>query len=145
MADLKWEAYAEAAQTALSTDLNSLADGSAALSSAIDNTSTLNTFMDLELVVTYGTAPAGEQACEIWVVSSADGTNYEDGSGSVTPARPPDAIFALRAVTSAQRIVIKMVPIPPALFKILLVNEAGQTMAASGNTVKYRRYNMQSV
>lgn len=147
MADIKWEAYAETIQTALSTGLNSLADGSGAISSAIDNGTALNTMCDFELAVTFGTAPAGEKVCELYLVYSSDGgTTFSDGSSSIKPASPPDAVFMLRAVTTAQVIVLAGVPIMgPGQFKTLLYNEAGQAFPASGSTLRYRRYNMQSV
>jgi hypothetical protein len=67
-----------------------------------------------------------------------DGTNYEDGSSTVTPARNPDLVFPLRAVTTAQRIVV-IGDLPPGSFVALLRNDGtGQAMAASGNTLKIR-------
>lgn len=41
-------------------------------------------------------------AVYLWFLGSLDGTAYEDGSASVTPARPADVIFPLNAVSTAQ-------------------------------------------
>jgi len=128
------------ATTALSTGLNSLANNALVASSAI----TLSTGepgyqrCEAELVVTYGTAPTANTACVVWLLREIDGTNYEDGSSTVTPARNPDLVFPLRAVTTAQRIVVTG-DLPPGSFVALLRNDGtGQATAASGNTLKLR-------
>jgi hypothetical protein len=128
------------ATTALSTGLNSLANNALVASSAI----TLSTGepgyqrCEAELVVTYGTAPTANTACVVWLLREVDGTNYEDGSSTVTPSRNPDLVFPLRAVTTAQRIVVTG-DLPPGSFVALLRNDGtGQAMAASGNTLKLR-------
>jgi hypothetical protein len=126
--------------TVLSTGLNSLANNALVASSAI----TLSTGepgyqrCEAELVVTYGTAPTASTACVVWLLREMDGTNYEDGSSTVTPSRNPDLVFPLRAVTTAQRIVVTG-DLPPGSFVALLRNDGtGQSMAASGNTLKIR-------
>jgi hypothetical protein len=137
------EKYALGAQTTLlSTGLNSLANNAQAISAAFDNTQGQTgdgyTLCDLELVVTYGGAPTANTGVSVWLVGSQDGSNYEDGDASVTPARLPDVVFPLRAVTTAQR-VIRRVWLPWGLVKAVLRNDGtGQAMAASGNTLKIR-------
>ena len=128
------------ATTALSTGLNSLANNALVTSSAI----TLSTGepgyqrCEAELVVTYGTAPTANTACVVWLLREIDGANYEDGSSTVTPSRNPDLVFPLRAVTTAQRIVVTG-DLPPGSFVALLRNDGtGQAMSASGNTLKIR-------
>jgi hypothetical protein len=128
------------ATTVLSTGLNSLANNALVASSAI----TLSTGepgyqrCEAELVVTYGTAPTANTACVVWLLREVDGTNYEDGSSTVTPSRNPDLVFPLRAVTTAQRIVVTG-DLPPGAFVALLRNDGtGQAMASSGNTLKIR-------
>lgn len=126
----------------LTTGLNSLANNARAISAAFDNTIGQTgdgyTLCDVELVVTYGTAPTANTGCSVWFLGSQDGTNYEDGDASTTPARAPDVVFPLRAVTTAQRI-IRRVWLPWGLMKVLLINDGtGQAMAASGNTLKVR-------
>jgi len=131
------------ATTALGTGLNSLANNALVASSAI----TLSTGepgyqrCEAELVVTYGTAPTANTACVVWLLREIDGTNYEDGSSTVTPSRNPDLVFPLRAVTTAQRIVVTG-DLPPGSFVVLLRNDGtGQAMATSpttANTLKIR-------
>jgi len=128
------------------TGLNSLAANASFLGAAVgaDNADA-NLYGDFELVVTYGTGPTVDTEVRLYLIRSADGTNYEDGTSSV---RPPSSAavggFQVRAVTSAQRMVIRDVLIPPGLWKPLLTN-VNQAMAASGNTLKVRYHNLQNV
>ena len=132
-----------AAQTSLlTTGLNSLANNSLAVSAAFDNTigqaGDGYILCDLELVVQYGTAPTANTGVSVWFLTSQDGTNYEDGDASTTPARMPDCVFPLRAVTTAQRIIRRCL-LPYGLMKALAKNDGtGQAMAASANTLKIR-------
>lgn len=144
MATIELSAYGTIA-TALSTELNSLASGSSAITAALDNGTDKSIWDDLELVVTFGTAPALNAPVEVYLVPSVDGTNYGDGSSTVLPS--PNLLvgtFLVRAVTTAQRVAIRKVELPPGLFKYLVRNQAGQAFAASGNTLKRRPYEMSS-
>lgn len=128
----------------LTTELNSLANNTNVITSAAFN----NTqgggsgdgylLADLELVVSYGVAPTAGTGCSVWFIQTQDGTNYEDASASITPARAPDVVFPVRAVTGAQR-VIRTCSLPPGNFKVLIRNDGtGQAMASSANTLKVR-------
>jgi len=131
--------------TALSTELNSLANAaSTAASSAIDNTSALDMWDDLEVNLgTFGSTPSAGAYLEIYLIPSVDGTNYADGSNSVAPAQELlVGSVSVRANTAAQRLVLRGVPIPPALFKYLIINRTGQALNASGNTLKRRSYHL---
>lgn len=130
-------------QTSLATTaLNSLANNALVACTVFNNTvgSTGDGYVlcDVELVVTYGSAPTAGTGVSLWWLLAPDGTNYEDGSSSITPARMPDVVFPLRAVTTAQRIV-RRVWLPWGLITPLLKNDGtGQAFAASGNTLKVR-------
>lgn len=144
------EKYLLGSQTSLlTTGLNSLASNALALSSAFDNTQGQAgdgyTLCDLELVVTYGSAPGANTGVSIWFLGSQDGTNYEDGDASTTPARMPDVVIPVLATTNAQRIVRRVV-LPWGKLKALAKNDnTGQAMAASGNTLKVRPVTRQQV
>jgi len=142
MSTIKYGAYGTIA-TALSTELNSLANNARAISAAITGGQEL--WDDLELAVTYGTAPTAGSVVEIYLIPSVDGTNYVDGDATIVP--PFSYLvgyFPLRAVTSAQRIGLRGVVLTPGLWKYLVSNLAGQSMAATGNTMKRRMYAMDS-
>lgn len=128
--------------TLASTELNSLANTSlAAGSSPFNNIQGGGggdgyTLCDLELVVSFGSAPTSGSAVSTWFLARPDGTNFEDGSSSVTPARLPDATFPLRAVTGAQRIV-RRIMLPWGVSSPLIKNDGtGVAFASSGNTLK---------
>jgi hypothetical protein len=101
--------------------------------------------VEVELYVTFGSTPTANTGISIWFLREIDGTNYEDGSSTVTPTRNPDVVFGVRATTNAQRM-IKTCMLPPGNFKPLVRNDGtGQAFAASGNTVKIRPVTLQSV
>lgn len=138
-------------ESILSTELNSLTNTSLAISSAITITDSLYILADLTFVFTFGTAPTANTGFSVWFLRETDGSNYEDGDGTfggssnTTPSRIPDVVVPVRAVNTAQR-VIRQVVLPPGTFKVLVKNDGtGQTLAASGNTVKLKPYTYQNV
>lgn len=137
----------ETINSVMTTELNSLANNARAISAAegSDATTAADLFGDFELVVTFGVAPTLDTTVDLYLVRSADGTNYEDGDASVRPAAEAFVgSFQLRAVTTAQRMIIRDVPMPPGLWKaVILNNGTGQAFAASGNTLKVRTHNRQ--
>jgi hypothetical protein len=140
--NILWSATVTIA-TALSTELNALANAASAVSSAIDNTSGRHMYSDWELAVAYGSAPAANGRCTLYLLPSVDGTNYPDFVSGSEPPHMQVGGFPLRAVTSAQRLVLRRVLVPPGLFKVGLLNSAGQAMPATGTTVKYIFYDEQ--
>ena len=145
MATEKW-ASPESAGTALSTEFNSLADGSFTnASSAIDNETDLYLFMQLELVLASLT-PTGQPRVDVYLITSLDGTNYADGGGSTAPpAHTLIFSFDLSTSTGAKRRVSQQaIEIPPLKFKLVARNGSGVSLASSGNTLKYRRHNLQA-
>jgi hypothetical protein len=136
----------ETITSAMTTELNSVANNSRVISSALGADATAaNLLGDWELAVTYGTNPTVDTCIDLYLVRAADGTNYEDGDASIRPGADSFAgCFQVRAVTTAQRMVIRDVPMPPGLYKAVIHNNGtGQTFAASGNTLKVRTHNRQ--
>jgi hypothetical protein len=132
----KWLAP-EAIASALTTELNALANGSASsASAAIDNETDLYQYIHLELVLASLT-PTGTPSVDIYLVATADGTNYEDVSTS--NAGSYLASFTFSTATAAKRCVLKNLVIPPLKFKLVAVNNAGPSLGATLNTLKYRR------
>lgn len=144
MAEIKYKAGTLA--TVMTTALDALANAARAITAAIDNTVALDFWDDLELVVTYGTAPSAGATVEVYLVESVDGTSYGDGDASIAPpATALVGVFPIRAVTTAQRVHVRAVMMPPLNFKYVVTNKAGQAMAATGNTLKRLPYKVQSV
>lgn len=143
MADLKHATYTAAASTALSTELNSLANNSnSAASSAIDNSSTLDLEMEIEfLIATQGSPRSTGAMVQVYMVRSIDGgSTYADVLESIND---PVATFTLDAATTSRRETKQDIRIPPGLFKLYARNVTGQAFASSGNTVRYRTRKLQ--
>jgi hypothetical protein len=132
----------------LSTGLNALAATTGkAISAAIDNSVTGDLFDDLELSVTFASAPTAGTVVELYLLPSIDGgTTYPDGSSSVTPQSSLYVGgFAVRAVTTAQVMVLRGVALPPGSFKYLVQNTTNQAFPATGSTLERNSYQLLSV
>jgi hypothetical protein len=135
---IKWEAAWNSRGNVLTTQLNSLADGSRTAAGAeISNQTNLDQYGKLELNVTFGSVPGTGAYVAIYQVTAPDGTNYEDGSSSVDPGMHTCiARIPVRGTTSAQRLMSPVFQLQPAKTKYLLENQAGQAFPASGSTVE---------
>ncbi len=146
MASVKWSALA-ASIAAMTTELSGLSAGARNLgSNAISNVAG-DMYADWEVNVTASTTPASTAYLALYFIQALDGTNYADGSSAL--AAPPTAWvgnFPLRAVTSAQRVVLRQTTLPATVFKPLLENNAGASLTqVSTNTLTFRSYNEQVV
>lgn len=144
MASFKYEAASIA--TLLSTELNSLANGSAALGAEYDNSSNLYLWGVFELAVTFGSAPTAGSLINLYFEIAADGSNYSDDQ-SISSAYIGG--FPLRNVTSAQRVPLALgmsgpIWLPPTKFKVRAVNNSGQSFPSSGSTIKMVPHRLQS-
>jgi hypothetical protein len=109
---------------------------------AIDNSSGLDMYMDLELyMAAQGSARSSGAYVAAYLFPAVDGTNYPD---TTNLSNYLIAVFALDAATTARREVKTMIPVPPGLFKIGLENRTGQDPAANSSTLKYRLYSVES-
>ena len=146
MASVKWELGSDV--TAMTTELNSLADDARAVSSEQDNSTDLYLFDDVEWHNgTFGGTPDAGAVMELYCVSQElDGTGWEDGeSGSVDPASANlVGVFNIRASTAAQTHILRQIPIPPSKFKYVIINRSGQALASSGNTLRRVPYRYQT-
>ena len=79
----------------------------------------------------------------MYINYAADGTTYDDTSDKAFAELL--AVFPLDAATTARRLTKTNIPIPPLDFKLLVLNDTGQALAATLNTLKYRRHNEQGV
>ena len=153
--DIKWEAPTVSLTSYLTTTLNSLADDTIDIGAAINNETNLCTYMDLEVMLASADFSAQTNpAIYIYMFESIDGgTDFdtnEDAVSASTDVPTADKICAImpfRVDTGAEaKVMIKsMIPIPPGRFKLGFRNVTGMALAASGNTMSYRTYNMQSV
>lgn len=138
---INWNAVADGSITSvLTTELNSLATATdSSAGSAFDNRPSGSSlgfkkgFAQASL--TFPTNPTAGSAAYLYAVRAIDGTNY----GTVNSASAKlVAVFPLRATTSAQVIDADIDNVPPTLLKFFAKTDAGQTLAASGNTIKIK-------
>lgn len=129
----------------LTTELNSLATNTmSAAGSVVDNVvggTNLDGYVrgKVEVVLAaYTGTPAVSSAVYLWFLKTIDGgSNYEDGSSSLQPARTPDVVVPVGAVASGPQRVVVECWVPVGKFKPIASNAGtGLTLAASGNTVK---------
>jgi hypothetical protein len=128
-------------------NLNALANNALVLSSEYDNRygqagdgaewATLEGYFDFAGTVAANTVIDG------WLVTAPDGTNYGDGSASVTPARPIEFAFQLRGVSGAHQQRVRavgrggspLIQLPPCKLKLLVRNNAtGSALASNTNS-----------
>lgn len=127
----------------LTTELNSLANGSySAAGAAYDNTTQLDTWAIAEMLLKGISTPTLNAPIHLYAVSAPDGTNYEDGSSSL---RPPDdsyvGTFQVYNNSSDQRLQTRPFKLKPVKMKFILYNGCGQAFAASANVVKLFTFN----
>ena len=147
MGAVTWTAY-NTADDIGGTAFNSLADGSGALSSEVDNSSGLYMFADLEVTQGGAVTSSGLDArIDVYLVPTYDGTNYPTPGTSTTftGTQYVGVISSVEtvgtvAVTSFTNGTLRRIMLPPTKFKIGMVNELGASFNASV-TVKLRRYN----
>ncbi len=134
----------EALASALTTELNSLANGSFSTAFALDNEAGLYQFIDFELVLASLTPVAG-QAVGIYIMAAVDSTpNYPDANAADNLV----AILPLSTATAAKRKTAVNILIPPLKLNITVGNltiTSGVAFGAASNTLKYRRHNSQGV
>jgi hypothetical protein len=112
-----------------------VAAGRKCQSDSVDNTQIRDRECCIEVVFTFGVAPTPFKPLEIYLIYSMDGTNFEDGSDSVDPTCQMAGSVPVRAVTSAQRVTIKGVPLRPFKFKVMLKNKTDQSVGTIVITV----------
>jgi len=129
----------------LTTELNSLSNNAAsAASSAIANQTNLDVYADIELVLG-SLSPAAPNYCTLYILEAIDGTNYPSATAAVIRNQPSQILCTFPLDTTAataQRVVVRNVVLPPGSFKVVLDNQAGVALNASGNTVKMITYNV---
>ena len=146
MSELRWTAYGSLV-TYLSSELNSLANNANKVGSAIDfSAANRKMYMDVEIyLASVDLSAQTNPAIHVWLLARTDGSNFEDGSDTVTPARAPDKIVPLREVNDAQRVFARFLLTTPDQGKLLIKNKTGVALASSGNTVKYMLYSQEIV
>jgi hypothetical protein len=134
------------AVTMLSTEMNGITSnsytsvGSAIYDNAVGQNGGGATRCRVEVFVTFQTTtPTANTQILVWLVKSADGTNYEiTPTSAITPGSALQLSFPVNSGTG-QLITrgVQDIDCPPGKMKAVLKNDGtAQTFATSGNTVK---------
>lgn len=140
----KWNAPSSTV-TVLSTGLNSLAINTmSAASSTINNQTNLDIYVDIEVALA-SLSPTTGAYVALYILESIDGTNFPAQSAAdlrLTTTQLLCAVPIGTTASTAQRVAVRNVVIPPGAFQIILDNQTGVALNASGNTVKFNAYDM---
>ena len=135
MATAKWAAPSTRSSNILSTVANSLANGSESSVVTYDNSSNRDLYALLTLKLGSITPSTGGSVS--LRVTINDGTDTGDKVGGEVYVIP------LTSGASAKAIIVR-VTLPPFSLRISLVNNAGVTLASSGNELYVRPWNEES-
>ncbi len=149
----KWIAVSASANQ-MTTELNSLANGSSAIATtAYDNSTNLALYAAFVLSVTFGSAPTAGNTIALYLTPAVDNTTFADSITGASPLTSNDYFvgnFVLRAVTTAQVVAVHragsggMIMIPPYKFKCYAINNSGVAFPASGSTIAMATYALQN-
>ncbi len=133
--------------TITSTGFNSLASATYVTTSAVDLSAVDPIDVVVEVEATPGTV-AGNKQVLVFAQVSMDGTNYSTGPTSGTTATDEPNLRFLGSLpvntnSTLQRgafSVVSALGYVPPFFKVVLKNDSGAALAASGNAVYYTSY-----
>jgi hypothetical protein len=135
MATIKYGAPGSPANV-MTTELNAIANAAGAITATAlsnDAAGELHPYATFELyLATQGTARVAGATVSMYILAELS-DNYQYGGASLRPNCAPDAIFYFDAAVTARYAVAKNVSLPPTNFHVVLWNETGQTLAATGN------------
>lgn len=140
----KWVAP-EAIQTYYSTAIDGLASSSFSTQGAeISNETDLYPYIAFELFLSTWTPGSAAPYADIWIDYQPDGTNYGDANKSLQLSSLLCTI-PLDTASTTQRVNSPICQIMPMDFKLQVRNMSTTAWAATGNTLKYRRFFDQGV
>jgi hypothetical protein len=150
MATEKWIAGAVATYTAaFGSEINagSFVNGDSLQSSVvIANATNLDMFMDISVsLASITTAAPNFVGFSIYPLNQ-DGSTYGDGRfGSLAAGVPAPQLWVGNIIFPVGTQVcvgtLERIVLPPTNFVLVLYNQAGATLASSGNVIKYKTYN----
>lgn len=124
-----------AQQTAVTTEMNGLANNAGALSASVIDQSTPWAYGTFEWSGSFTSAPSAGGGFDLYACEARDGTTYESVTPGASPVPPGFYLGFLTVLpsTGAQTRTV-VCPLPPHNFKVFPVNKTGQA-APSSNTL----------
>lgn len=151
MTDVRNSGYKAAAQTALGSELNSLANDTwSALSGEFDNSLLGFMFIDVEFDLASITPTGADAAVELYLVPSIDDTQYPTYSEAGSADEQENNQYFIGSVTLSLDAeihihTIRGIELPPGKWKLGVRNRSNVALAASGSTIKWRPWQYSSV
>jgi len=148
MTTAKW-ATPDSAENVLTTELNALANSANKITGTAvsnDQAAELDMYADFTLYLAeQASARDAGGRVDLYILPQSDGTNYPYGGDALDPS-PNHWVgsFVFDAAVTARYEVLRGILLPPADFHVLVINETGQALAATLNTLTMRRYNIES-
>jgi hypothetical protein len=137
------------AVTVLSTELNSITNGSISTLSASQDNTTAGTRYPIAQVEIYiaaqGTNRAAGAYVSLYFIPELDGTNYGNTTDECLDNYFVGSASMDDAALAARYLILDRVRVPVGNYKVALKNGTGQSLATSGNTVKLRTYSNEDV
>jgi hypothetical protein len=131
----KWNAPTASA-TQLNTGLNALANNTmSAASATYDNSTNLNIYCDIELVLA-SLSPTAGAYCSVYIWCAQDGTNFpaqSDADLRLTSTQLFCTIPIGTTASTAQRVAVRNLVLPPEKVQFKLDNQTGVALNASNN------------
>ena len=151
MADAVLSGYKATLQDGLTTEMNSLAnEGFTALGAEQNNSSTKYMMCDIEVYIDPSTAAGttGDEAVEIYLIPSADDANYPTWTSGTSDAQENNQYYVgsvtIKQGATTDKAVLRNVALPNGKFKWACRNRCNDSLAASGNYVKWRPHQYSS-
>jgi hypothetical protein len=114
-----------------------------AASATYNNQTNLDLYCDVEVVLNTLSPSGSTPFVAIYVLAAVDGTNFpaqSDADLRLTTTQLLCSIPIGTTATTAQRVAVRNLLLPPQPIQFKLDNQTGVTLNASGNTVKIDAY-----
>lgn len=139
MATAKWATPSALGSNIASTTLNSLANGSTSAFVTHDNSSSLDLYASVTVLL--GSIDPTDGGSITLRVYATDGTNTPDDTGIVGGGETYTAPLTTAGAGSAKVVVFPMVRLYPASMRLQVTNNSGVTFNASSNALHVKPYN----
>lgn len=131
----------------MTTELADLAAGSNAVGSTLDNSASRFLYADFEFNGGCSGSLGNGGYLSLYLMPAMDGSNYVDGATGLDPAATAlVGVIPLQAAaaSTANRAILRQVPVPPYSFRPLISNDSGSSALKTVNELRYRLYGVEA-
>ena len=116
----------------------------------INNATNLDELYDLDITFTLAATPVAGDPINVHIIYAMDGTNYEDGApttndgahddGNALPASSQVAAIGVQAISTAQKVTLRDIPVMPYKLKIVLRNGTTKSCTSLLTVLAYGKH-----